>query len=174
MKKSILLVLLIIVFSSCYRKELLEPHLHYNAYLEANLISNVELDSLPKTVFYHLYQKDGTFKISGEVEGLSGRLALPTGIYDMLIYTSDFYYDNPIKYRDLYKVHSAEAHTPQTQLTPQSYQIEEPDPLYSVLLKDITIQEIDKDKLIKADLLQRSYLYYLYINVTGLNLVSSA
>lgn len=174
MKTDLLLLLVIIMIcSGCQRKDLLEPHTHYNASIKVNLISNVELDNPPSTVTYHLYEKNGTYKASGRVNGVTGRLSLPLGIYDMLLYTSDFFDIDAILYKGLNQKHTAEAHTRKNSRVLQAFNMIEPDPLYSLLLNDVVILEAEENKPITANLEQRSFLYYLYIGVEGLNYVNS-
>lgn len=159
--------------SACQRKDLLEPHTHYNASIRVNLVSNVELMNPPSTVTYHIYEKNGIYKASGKINGLTDWLSLPTGIYDMLLYTSDFFDIDAILYKGLNQKHTAEGHTRKNSRALQGYNMIEPDPLYSILLHDIMILGTEENQTIEADLLQRSYLYYLYIEVEGLNYVNS-
>lgn len=174
MKKSLsFIILLFIVVGSCQRKDLLEPHTHYNTLIEVHLISNVELNKPPQTVTYHIYEKNGTYKTSGKINGSTDWMSLPTGIYDMLLYTSDFYDIDAVLYKGLNQKHTAEAYTRKSSRTMQAHNMIEPDPVFSVVMHDIVIQDTEEMQTITANLHQRSYLYYLYIEVEGLKYVNS-
>ena len=97
------IALLVLAVAGCQRKELLEPHDHHNLYIKAKFDSLALTQLLshksdgytnpgePKSTSYILYERN-TQKVAyrGDFKGLEGGMYVQEGIYDLLLYTSDF------------------------------------------------------------------------------------
>ena len=201
------LTLVLLASASCQRKELLEPHDHNN------LVIKVSFDSLalsqllshksdytnpgePKTTSYALYEKNtGKLAYRGSFNGLQGAMYVQEGLYDLLVYTTDFNeydanffigFDNP---------HTAETHTRQAPI--EEHPIDEsaedseptdkaprpdikevwmvePDPTFSVLTENVAVFRDMENKVVEVELIQKSFKYYLTIQCTGLQNIHSA
>ena len=101
---TLLMVLVLLASGACQRKELLDPHDHFNLIINASfdehalnqLISNksdgYSKPGEPKTTKYVLYEKT-TQKVaySGSFKGLRGGVyVIEEAIFDLMLYTSDF------------------------------------------------------------------------------------
>ena len=189
------LVLTLVLFASagCQRKELLEPHDHYNLIIKAN-IDSLGLSQLlssksdgytkpgePKTTKYILYEST-TQKIAyrGSFKGLQLGLYLEEGMYDLLLYTSDFNELDANFYRGLGQKETAETYTRQTPIEEQSrsdlvemYMVE-PDPTFSVLHEKIIVLEGEEDKELEVELVQKSFKYCITLKAKGLQNIHTA
>lgn len=187
------IALLTLAFAGCQRKELLEPHDHFNLIIKAN-IDSLGLSQLlssksdgytkpgePKTTKYILYEKN-TQKIAyqGSFKGLEGGMYVQEGIYDLLVYTTDFYELDANFFRGLDKKETAETHTRQIPIEEgprsdvQEMYMVEPDPTFSALYEDIVVFEGHEDKVVEVEFVQKSFKYYLTIKATGLQHIHSA
>ena len=192
---ALLLAAALIITAACQRKELLDPHNHYNLIINASfdehaldqLISNksdgYSKPGEPKTTKYVLFEKT-TQRVAykGSFNGLRGGLYVKEeGIYDLLLYTSDFYEYDANFYRGLDNAINAETYTRQSPLeevTPRTdvkemYMVE-PDPTFSVLQKDIVVLNGYEDQLIDVELVQKSFKYFLTIKAKGLQNIHTA
>ena len=183
------------ITAACQRKELLDPHNHYNLIINASfdqhaldqLISNksdgYSKPGEPKTTKYVLFEKT-TKKVAykGSFNGLRGGLYVKEeGIYDLLLYTSDFNEYDANFYRGLDNAINAETYTRQSpleEITPRTDVTEmymvEPDPTFSVLQKDIVVLNGYEDQLIDVELVQKSFKYFLTIKAKGLQNIHTA
>lgn len=184
---------LILASAGCQRKDLLEPHDHHNLIIKAHFdsLGHAQLLSSkangytqpgePKTTSYILYEKT-TQKIaySGSFKGLQGGMYVQEGVYDLLVYTTDFNEYDANFFRGMNKKETAETHTRQTPLEegPRSDIIEmymvEPDPTFSVLKEEVIVFEGEEDKEIDVEFVQKSFKYYLTIKATGLQNIHTA
>ena len=96
------LTLVLLASASCQRKELLDPHDHNNLVIKASFDS-LALSQLlshksdytnpgePKTTSYILYEKTtGKIAYKGSFKGLQSGMYVDEGLYDLLLYTTDF------------------------------------------------------------------------------------
>lgn len=192
---TLLMVLVLLAAGACQRKDLLDPHDHYNLIINASfdehalnqLISNksdgYSKPGEPKTTKYVLFEKT-TQKVAddGWFNGLTGGLYVEEeGVYDLLLYTSDFYEYDANFYRGLDNAINAETYTrqsPLAEVTPRTdvkemYMVE-PDPTFSVLYKDIVVLNGQENQLIDVELVQKSFKYYLTIKAKGLQNIHTA
>ena len=179
---------------SCQRKDLLDPHDHYNLIINASFDEHAaeQLRSLkstyskgvePGSTSYILYEKNSQkVAYKGRFDGLRGGLYVQEGVYDLLVYTSDF---NPEvdanHYRGLESKQTAETYTRQSaidEITPRTDVTEvymvEPDPTFAVLKEDVIILNGYEDQLVNLDFVQKSFKYYLTIRAKGLQNIHSA
>ena len=189
-----LLTITLLATTSCQRKDLLEPHNHYNLVIKANfdslalsqLLSNKDgnytTPGEPKTTQYIIFEKN-TQKIikSGKFQGREGGLYLPEGMYDVMLYTSDFNELDANFFRGLDKKETAETYTrqsplddaaPRTDVT-QMYMVE-PDPTFALLKENIVVFEGDESNVLEVNFVQKSFKYYLTIKATGLHQIHTA
>lgn len=188
------LVLTLVLFASagCQRKDLLEPHDHFNLIIKAN-IDSLGLSQLlssksdgytkpgePKTTKYILYEKN-TQRVAyrGSFSGLQGGMYVQEGLYDILLYTSDFNEYDANFFRSMDNKETAETYTRQTPLEETRYDfiemhMVEPDPTFSVLVEDVAVFQGHEDQLVDVDFVQKSYKYYLTIEATGLQNIHTA
>lgn len=187
------LTLLLLLPSACQRKDLLEPHDHHNLYIKAKFDSLALTQLLshksngytnpgePKSTSYILYEKNSQ-KVAyrGDFSGLSGGMYVQEGVYDLLVYTSDFNEYDANFYRNMTNKETAETHTRQTPLDqgPRSdvkemYMVE-PDPTFSVLQEDIVVFQGEEDNIVEVEFVQKSFKYYLTIKAKGLQNIHTA
>ena len=202
------LTLVLLASASCQRKELLDPHDHNNLVIKASFDSLALAQLLshksdysnpgePKTTSYALYEKNtGKLAYRGSFNGLQGAMYVQEGLYDLLVYTTDFNeydanffigFDNP---------QTAETHTRQVPLesapvkeatedgeepadkaTPSDVTevwMVEPDPTFGVLVEDVAVFKNQENKLVEAEFVQKSFKYYLTIESTGLQNIRAA
>ena len=178
----------------CQRKVLLDPHDHYNLIIKAKfddhalsqLLSNksdgYSKPGEPKSTKYLIYEKT-TQKIAykGSFSGLQGGVYLQEGIYDLLLYTSDFNEYDANFFRGFDKKETAETYTRQSAAPDGSSRSDvtevymvEPDPTFSVLAEDIIVFEGHEDQLLEVSLVQKSFKYYLTIKAKGLQNIHTA
>lgn len=179
--------------AGCQRKDLLEPHDHHNLIIRAHFDSLGHAQLLtsksdgwaapgePRTTSYILYEKN-TQKVaySGSFDGLQGGMYAQEGIYDLLVYTTDFNEYDANFFRALDKKETAETHTRQTPIEkePRSdikemYMVE-PDPTFSVLQEEIVVFEGEEDNVVEVEFVQKSFKYYLTIKAKGLQNIHTA
>ena len=191
---------------SCQRKELLEPHDHNNLIIKASFDS-LGLSQLlshkssysnpgePKTTSYILYEKTtGKVAYRGSFHGLQGGIYAQEGLYDLLIYTTDFNEYDANFFIGMDSPLTAETHTRQSPLDRPSAADEsdetpadkspspditevwmvEPDPTFSRLVEDVAVFQNQEDRLVEVEFEQRSFKYYLTIQCTGLQNIHTA
>lgn len=188
------LVLTLVLFASagCQRKELLEPHDHYNLIIKANFDS-LGLSQLlshksdgytqpgePKSTSYILYEKN-TQKIAyrGQFKGLEGRMYVQEGLYDLLVYTTDFNEYDANFFRGMDNKETAETHTRQSVFGESRMDVVEmfmvePDPTFSVLKEDVAVFQGLGYNNVEVEFVQKSFKYYLTVKCTGLQHIHSA
>ena len=178
----------------CQRKDLLEPHDHFNLIIKANFDDHALNQLLsqksdgyskpgePKTTKYVIYEKT-TQKVArtGSFKGLQGGVYLPEGIYDLLVYTSDFNEYDANFFRALDKKETAETYTRQSAVSDGSSRSDvtevymvEPDPTFAVLSEDIIVFEGYENQLLEVEFVQKSFKYYLTIKAKGLQNIHTA
>lgn len=193
MNLGLVLVIALLASAGCQRKELLEPHNHHNLYIKASFDSlglaqllssksdGYTTPGEPKTTKYILYEKN-TQKIaySGKFDGREGGLYVQEGMYDLLVYTTDFNELDANFFRGMNKKETAETHTRQSPLEegPRSDVTEmymvEPDPTFSVLKEEIVVFQGHEDQIVEVEFVQKSFKYYLTIEATGLQNIHTA
>lgn len=184
---------LILASAGCQRKDLLEPHDHHNLIIKAHfdslglaqLLSNKSdgwaAPGEPKSTRYILYEKN-TQKIaySGKFDGREGGLYVQEGMYDLLVYTTDFNELDANFFRGMGKKETAETYTRQTPLEQgersdvQEMFMVEPDPTFSVLQEEIIVFEGEEGKVVDVEFVQKSFKYYLTVRATGLQHIHTA
>ena len=188
------LILVLTAMVGCQRKVLLDPHDHYNLIIKATFDSLALTQLLshksdgytqpgePKSTKYLIYEKT-TQKIAykGSFSGLQGGVYLQEGIYDLLLYTSDFNEYDANFFRGFDKKETAETYTRQSAAPDGSSRSDvtevymvEPDPTFSVLAEDIIVFEGHEDQLLEVSLVQKSFKYYLTIKAKGLQNIHTA
>lgn len=188
----LLLVLTLLMAASCQRKELIEPHNHHNLYVKASFDSTAlsQLMSAqrssyskpgePATTKYILYDKlKQRVAYTGEFQGLEGGLYAKEGIYDLLLYTTDFNELDANFFRGMDDPSTAETYTRQspiegTRADVQEMYMVEPDPTFSELKEDLIVYRVEEGDTLHIELVQKSFKYYLTIRVTGLYNIHSA
>ena len=192
---TLLMALVLLASGACQRKDLLDPHDHYNLIINASfdqhaldqLISNksdgYSKPGEPKTTKYVLYEKT-TQKVaySGSFKGLRGGVYVKEeGIYDLMVYTSDFNALDANFYRGMDNWRTAETYTrqspideamPRTDVT-EMYMVE-PDPTFSALKEEIVVLSGQEDQVLDVELVQKSFKYYLTIRAKGLQNIHTA
>lgn len=190
----LLLVVTLLIAASCQRKELIEPHDHYNLRIKAvfdstslsqlitaqqasSSYSKVGEPATTKYVFYDKMKKKVAYV--GEFDGLEGGVYLAEGLYDLLLYTTDFFEYDANFFRGMDDPQTAETHTRQTPIEGtradvQEMYMVEPDPTFSVFHEDIVVYHGEEDKRIELEFVQKSFKYYLTIRATGLHNIHSA
>ena len=191
---SALLAAVLFLSSGCQRKELLDPHDHYNLIIKANFDS-LALSQLlshksdgytqpgePKSTKYVIFEKT-TQRVAykGSFKGLQGGVYLQEGIYDLLLYTSDFNEYDANFFRGMDKKETAETHTRQSPIQEGSARsdvtemyIVEPDPTFAVVHDEIVVLEGQEDQLLEVEFVQKSFKYFLTIKAKGLQNIHSA
>ena len=188
---AILLALTALV--GCQRKDLLEPHDHHNLYIKAKFDSLALAQLLshksdgwsapgePRTTKFVIFEKT-TQKVArtGSFKGLEGGVYLPEGIYDMLLYTSDFNEYDANFYRNMNQKETAETYTRQTSIdqgartdVTEMYMVE-PDPTFGVLKEEIVVFQGTEDNVVEVEFVQKSFKYYLTIKAKGLQNIHTA
>ena len=189
---AILMAVALFVSAACQRKDLMEPHDHYNLIINAHFDEEAQsqLQSLksgyakngePRSTSYILYEKN-TQKIAyrGSFEGLRGGMYVEEGMYDLLVYTTDFNEYDANFFRGLESPLTAETHTRQTPLSQgprndvtEMYMVE-PDPTFSVLHEDLIVLAGYEDQELDVEFVQKSFKYFLTIKATGLHQIHTA
>ena len=180
--------------AACQRKDLLDPHNHYNLIINASfdehamsqLLSNksdgYSKPGEPKTTKYIIFERT-TQRVArtGSFKGLQGGVYLPEGIYDLLVYTSDFNEYDANFFRAMNVKETAETYTRQSPIDEASprndvtevYMVE-PDPTFAVVHEDILVLEGYEDQLVEVEFVQKSFKYYLTIKAKGLQNIHTA
>ena len=201
------LMLVLLASASCQRKELLEPHDHNNLVIKASFDS-LALSQLlshksdytnpgePKTTSYALYEKNtGKLAYRGSFNGLQGAMYVQEGLYDLLVYTTDFNEYDANFFIGMDRPETAETHTRQAPINEnppvESSEDEEPvdkaphpdikevwmvepDPTFGVLVEDVAVFKDLENKVVDVEFVQKSFKYYLTIRCTGLQNIHSA
>ncbi len=205
----IILVLAVLAAVGCQRKELLDPHDHNNLVIKANFDSLALAQLLshksdysnpgePRTTSYILYEKTtGKVAYRGSFKGLQGGMYVQEGLYDLLVYTTDFNEYDANYFIGMDRSETAETHTRQVPLDHQPAEADEtsedgepdqkapptdvhevwmvePDPTFGVLLEDVAVFKNQENRLIEAMFEQKSFKYYLTIECTGLQNIHTA
>ena len=207
--KTLLFALTLVLLSSasCQRKELLEPHDHNNLVIKASFDS-LALSQLlshksdysnpgePRTTSYVLYEKNtGKLAYRGSFNGLQGAMYVQEGLYDLLVYTTDFNEYDANFFIGMDRPETAETHTRQAPINenPPAESSEdeepadkapypdikevwmvEPDPTFGVLVEDVAVFKDLENKVVDVEFVQKSFKYYLTIRCTGLQNIHSA
>ena len=191
---ALLITFTLFASAGCQRKDLLEPHEHRNLTIRAH-IDDYALDQLlsqksngyskpgePRTTSYVLYEKNSQkVAYSGSFDGLEGGMYVQEGIYDLLVYTTDFNEYDANFFRGMNKKETAETHTRQTPIdeaSPRSdvqevYMVE-PDPTFSVLKEEIVVFQGQENEVVEVEFVQKSFKYYLTIKAKGLQNIHTA
>ena len=190
---AILMAVALFVSAACQRKDLMEPHDHYNLIINAHFDEEAQsqLQSLksgyakngePRSTSYILYEKN-TQRVAykGKFSGIKGGVYVDEGIYDLLVYTTDFNELDANFFRGLDKQEAAETYTRQSvydESTPRTdvkevYMVE-PDPTFSVLQQDIIVLAGYEDQILDVQFDQKSFKYYLTIKAKGLQNIHTA
>ena len=192
---AILLAAALIITAACQRKELLDPHNHYNLIINASfdqhaldqLISNksdgYSKPGEPRTTKYVLFEKT-TQKVAytGSFKGLRGGVYVKEeGIYDLMVYTSDFNALDANFFRGMDSWKTAETYTRQSPIddvaprndVTEMYMVE-PDPTFSVLKEEIVVLNGQENQVLDLELVQKSFKYYLTIRAKGLQNIHTA
>lgn len=191
---TILLAAALFLSGGCQRKDIMDPHEHYNLLIKANfdslalsqLLSNKSdgytQPGEPKSVKYIFYEKR-TQKVAykGSFSGLQGGVYLQDGYYDLLLYTSDFNEYDANFFRGMDKKGTAETYTRQSVMPDGSSRsdvtemyIVEPDPTFAVLHEDILVLEEYENQPVEVEFVQKSFKYYLTIKAKGLHNIHTA
>ena len=188
----LVLTLGLIALAGCQRKDLLEPHDHYNLIVKANFDS-LALSQLmsnksdgytkpgePKTTKYILYENN-TQRVAyrGSFSGLQGGMYVQEGLYDILVYTTDFNEYDANFFRAMDNKETAETYTRQTPVEDSrdnfvEVHMVEPDPTFSALIEDVPVFQGQENQLVETVFVQKSFKYYLTINCTGLQNIHTA
>ena len=191
---ALLITFTLFASAGCQRKDLLEPHEHRNLTIKAH-IDDYALDQLlsqksngyskpgePRTTSYILYEKNSQkVAYSGSFDGLEGGMYVQEGIYDLLVYTTDFNEYDANFFRGMNKKETAETHTRQTPIDEasprndvQEVYMVEPDPTFSVLKEEIVVFQGQENEVVEVEFVQKSFKYYLTIKATGLQNIHTA
>ena len=201
------LTLVLLASASCQRKELLEPHDHNNLVIKASFDSLALAQLLshksdysnpgePKTTSYVLYEKTTGLPVyRGSFNGLQGAMYVQEGLYDLLVYTTDFNEYDANFFIGMENPQTAETHTRQSPINEkppvESSEDEdpadkaprpdikevwmvEPDPTFGVLVEDVAVFKDLENKVVDVEFVQKSFKYYLTIRCTGLQNIHSA
>ena len=208
----IILALAVLAAVGCQRKELLDPHDHNNLVIKANFDSLALAQLLshksdysnpgePRTTSYILYEKTtGKIAYRGSFKGLQSGMYVQEGLYDLLLYTTDFNELDANFFIGMDNPQTAETHTRQVPLesapvkeaeeaaaqdgeepadkaTPSDVTevwMVEPDPTFGVLVEDVAVFKNQENKLVEAEFVQKSFKYYLTIECLGLQSIHTA
>ena len=117
---------------------------------------------------------------SGEFDGLKGGVYAREGIYDLLLYTSDFNELDANFFRGLDNYKTAETYTRQSEVSnptrsdvTEMYMVE-PDPTFAKLVENIMVLSIHEDTEVEVGLIQKSFKYYITIRAKGLHNIHTA
>lgn len=182
--------MLMLLATSCYRKDLLEPDHHHGEPVYVNIKIDVAVDEYIDeenalvyeailetarsiTVVAYPLDETGVYGVH-KINGLSGTIWLLPGRYDLLIYTSDFYDLDGTFYRGMDLLSQAEAYTNQAKVRSKvkSYVISEPDPTFVHAYKGFVVTE--GDNTLESGLDPISYRYWFHVDVEGLDYITSA
>lgn len=208
--KTLIILLALAVLSAtvgCQRKELLDPHDHNNLVIKASFDSLGLAQLLshksgysnpgePKTTSYVLYEKNSGLPVyRGTFNGLQGAMHVQEGLYDLLVYTTDFNEYDANFFIGMDRPETAETHTRQSPIEEEppadpseddepvdkaprpdikEVWMVEPDPTFSVLMEDVAVFKDREDQVVEVEFVQKSFKYYLTIQCTGLQNIHSA
>ncbi|MBR5836649.1 MAG: DUF5119 domain-containing protein [Bacteroidales bacterium] len=187
----ILLLMVLLVSASCQRKLLQEPHEHRNLIIKAHfdslgraqLMSNKSSYAplgTPASTKYVLYDKfAGKVAYTGSFEGIEGGMYVEEGLYDLLVYTTDFNEYDANFFRGMDNPLTAETYTRQTSKHDNDFGVTEmnmvePDPTFAVLQEDVVVLHGYEDNVVEVQLVQKSFKYYLTIKALGLHNIHTA
>lgn len=193
----IFLLAVLLVSAACQRKTLMEPHEHYNLIIKAQidslgraqLMSNksryMKNAGEPASTKYILYDKlSGKVAYKGSFTGLENRMYIAEGLYDVLLYTTDFNEYDANYFRGMENPLTAETYTRQS-LSAEDKSDEqasdvtelymvEPDPTFGALKEDVEVFYLYEDNEVEISLVQKSFKYYLTIRAIGLHNIHTA
>ena len=186
----ILTALFVLVLASCERKVLLEPDHHHGEeiMIDVNLYVEIEAEMGDDPQMYSdLLKTAGSLTIVSyprdregysvhRLDSLGGSIWLLAGVYDLMIYTSDFHELDGVYYRGIDLPESFEAYTNQVKVSKtknvKSYNMEDPDPLFAHYYEGLVVEET-ADTL-TVDVQPLSYKYWFEVDVDGLDYITSA
>lgn len=177
----ILAVVIAVAFAGCHRKPLMEPgHHHGDAVMisiKLEVSGSAESTLTPGSFSLIAYPKDGSGPVMQErVKGTSGTVYITPAVYDILVYSSDFYELDGIFYRGLDNPETAEAFTRQALKSKDGvkseFVMENPDPLFAYLYEDFEV--VPGENVLNVELIPRSYKYWFTVDVDGLDYITSA
>lgn len=195
MKKitALVITLILLLTAGCQRKTLLEPHDHNNLIIKARFDSlglaqlmssksnGYTTPGKPATTKYVLYDKmSGKVAYTGSFDGLEGGMYVQEGLYDLLVYTTDFNELDANFFRGMDNPLTAETHTRQNKIDKEEQSdvqemfMVEPDPTFGVLQEDVVVFYGYEDNLVEVEFDQKSFKYYLTIKATGLQHIHTA
>jgi hypothetical protein len=147
----------------------------------------------PRTTSYILYEKTtGQVAYRGHFNGLQGGMHVQEGLYDLLVYTTDFNEYDANFFIGMDSPWTAETHTRQSPIDAPELDesgepvdksdpsdiipiwMVEPDPTFSALIEDVAVFKDKEDKLVEVEFVQKSFKYYLTIRATGLHNIHTA
>lgn len=181
--------------ASCERKVLLQPGHKHGSEVRLYIDLEAEMDaetgdnptmyndllSTARTVTVIAYPKSETAKyVVHKITGTSGSIWLMPGVYDLMVYTSDFTDVDGIYYRGTDKLETTEAYTTTVKAVSKdpddsksAYIMEYPDPLFTGICKNFEVQkDMIHDLEVEVDPL--SYKYWFHVDVEGLDYITSA
>ena len=190
---AIFMVVALFVSAACQRKDLLDPHDHFNLIIKASFDENGRQQLLtnkssyaplgePASTKYILFEKNSQkIAYSGSFAGMQGGMYVQEGIYDLLLYTSDFNELDANFYRGMDKYETAETYTRQNPIddvaprndVTEVYMVE-PDPTFAVLEKDVIVIAGYENQEVLVQFVQKSFKYYLTIKAKGLQHIHTA
>ena len=190
---AILMAVALFVSAACQRKDLLDPHDHFNLIIKASFDENGRQQLLtnkssyaplgePASTKYILFEKNSQkIAYSGSFAGMQGGMYVQEGIYDLLLYTSDFNELDANFYRGMDKYETAETYTRQNPIddvaprndVTEVYMVE-PDPTFAVLEKDVIVIAGYENQEVLVQFVQKSFKYYLTIKAKGLQHIHTA
>lgn len=196
MKKitALVITLILLLTAGCQRKTLLEPHDHNNLIIKARFDSlglaqlmssksnGYTTPGKPATTKYVLYDKmSGKVAYTGSFDGLEGGMYVQEGLYDLLVYTTDFNEYDANFFRGMDNPLTAETHTRQNQKSKDQGRADviemhmvEPDPTFGVLQEDVVVLYGYEDNVVEVEFVQKSFKYYLTIKALGLHNIHTA
>ena len=189
---AILMAAVLFVSAACQRKDLLDPHEHRNLTIKTSFdsLARAQLGSLksgytdlgvPASTKYVLYDKlQDKVAYTGSFKGFEGGVYVPEGLYDLLVYTSDFNELDANFYRGMENYQTAETYTRQTSIEESTrnnfveMNMVEPDPTFAVLQKDVLVLNGYEDNIVEVEFVQKSFKYFLTIRATGTHNIHTA
>ena len=183
--------------ASCERKILLQPGHKHGSEIRITLDLEAEMDAecgdnptmyndilaTAGSVTVIAYPKSETAKyVVQKITGTSGSIWLFPGVYDLMVYTSDFYELDGVYYRGTDKLETTEAYTTSVKAVSKdvtdskskaAYIMEYPDPLFRGVCKNFeVVKNVTHDLKVQVDPL--SYKYWFHVDVEGLDYITSA